>query len=378
VAEVVRRAQAQEEAAFLELVERYHVPARRVAQTVLGNAQDAEDAVQDAWMVALRKLNTLREAANFGAWFYRIVANMALRKRASALPIPVDLMTLAESVAQPSQDAASTANQLESLPLAMVALSHKDYWVTSLYYFSDVPIAVIAQLLEIPQGTVKSRLHHARQVMRKELLKMTKDEVKREEHIPGDFRHVISGMQGKIPWQKAFTGDFAGWSADRVPLAQGTTPDRWQVVGNDGVAAEVFDGGTRLTYGDAGWKDVELSLLMTPLSGGNAQLLFRVDESAKRFYMLDMLMGWQAIAISRVESDQADNPHLVKLSVVNYPLEHQREYAVSVAVRDHSITSYVDGALVNQVTDGAWLHGQIGLNVWYAKTLFRDIRVRLL
>lgn len=68
----------------------------------------------------------------------------------------------------------------------------------------------------------------------------------------------------------------------------------------------------------------------------------------------------------------------MKLSVVNYPLAHQREYALTIAARDHSITTYIDGALVNQVTDSAWLQGQIGLNIWEAKTLFRDLKVRAL
>lgn len=89
-------------------------------------------------------------------------------------------------------------------------------------------------------------------------------------------------------------------------------------------------------------------------------------------------MGWQAVAVSSVDIDHQGQATLVKLSVVNYPLVHQREYALTVAARDHSITTYIDGALVNQVTDSAWLEGQIGLNIWEAKTLFRDIRVRVL
>lgn len=376
--ELVQGAQVQQEDAFRELVERYQNPARRVAQTILGNSFDAEDAVQDAWILALRHLNSLREPSRFGAWFYRIVANVALRKRAQKIPPPVDLMLLAESIAQPTPEPMSLAEQIELLPFAMYALSHKDYMVTTLFYLSDVPIAVIAQLLEIPQGTVKSRLHHSRQVMRKEILDMAKQQMKRPVHIPNDFRDVIMGMHGKIPRQKIFEGDLANWSTEGMALDSDAIPSQWQVVGTDGLVAEVYDGGTRLVYGDAEWQNIEISLLITPLGGGNAQIFFRLDESGNRFYMMDMLLGWQAIAISRVEMDHTGIPHLTRLSVVDYPLEHQREYAVSIAARDHSLTTYVDGALVNQVADGSWLQGRIGLNVWHAKTLFRDIHIRLL
>jgi RNA polymerase sigma-70 factor (ECF subfamily) len=379
VFELVCRAKERHEDAFLELIALYHLPARRVAQTILGNPQDAEDAVQDAWILVLRSLHSLRDPTHFGAWFYRIVANVALRKRSQGKSEQVGHLALVESFAQLPQEQATLANHLELLPVALYALSHKDHMVTALHYFSGVPIAVIARLLEISQGTVKSRLYHARKVMRKEILKMAKQDMQRPEHIPADFRNVIMGMQGKIRWQKIFNGEFSGWFADQTPVEPGTIPARWEVVGNDGLVGEAYkEDGTRLTYGAATWRDVELSLLVTPLGGGNAQICFRVETSGNRFYMLDMLMGWQAIAISRVEVDEAGNPSLVRLSVVDYPLEHKREYAVSIAARDHSITSYVDGALVNQVTDGAWLHGQIGLNIWRSKTLFRDIRVRLL
>ncbi|MEZ4659806.1 MAG: hypothetical protein R2911_19800 [Caldilineaceae bacterium] len=68
---------------------------------------------------------------------------------------------------------------------------------------------------------------------------------------------------------------------------------------------------------------------------------------------------------------------LVKLSVVDYPLEHGHEYALSIATRpfDHHIYGR---RLVNQLTDASWLGGRIGLNAWRGKTLFRDIKVRLL
>ena len=197
-------------------------------------------------------------------------------------------------------------------------------------------------------------------------------------HTPNDFRQRIAGMKGEIHWQKIFNGDFAGWSEDRKPLATGASPINWQMVGSDGLVGENVGEGSRLIYGEPTWQELELSLLITPLKGGNGQVFFRVDEAHNRFYVVDLYLGWQAIGIRRIEMDAQGNVSHRKLSVVNYPLEHGREYALTLATIDHSITTYVDGALVNQVSDGGWLQGAIGLSVWNAKTLFRDIRVRFL
>lgn len=374
---IVQRAQQADMQAIALLVERYQTPARRVAQTILGNPLDAEDAVQDAWILTLRKLHTLREAATFGTWFYRIVANVALRKRQQRAALPSSLETF-ETVLQELGSDESPVNEhaLGLLPLAMTLLSDKDKIVINLHYFGEVPLAQLALLLDVPQGTIKSRLHHARQTLRKELNLMSTQQLLRPEHTPADFRQTISGMKGKIEWQTIFQADFQGWFVGKEPIPANTTPDHWQTVGKDGVSGELWQGGTSLLYGDPQWQNVELSLLVTPLAGGNAQVFFRVSEHG--FYVCDLLMGWQAIAVNRVTFDAQGNHHFVRLSVVNYPLSHQREYAVMIAARDYSLTTYIDGALVNQVTDDALLHGQIGLNVWESKTLFRDIRVRLL
>ncbi|MFN8493319.1 MAG: sigma-70 family RNA polymerase sigma factor [Caldilineaceae bacterium] len=372
---LVGQAQQADQQALTALIELYQTPARRVAQTILSNLPDAEDALQDAWLLALHKLHTLRQPEHFGAWFYRIVANVALRRRQQRAAQPGSLDMLETVLSVPDEPPAKH-EALALLPLALASLSAKDKLVINLHYFSGVPLAQVALLLNLPQGTIKRRLHHARQVLRKELNLMSTQLASRPEHIPADFRQTIAGKKGKIEWQSIFNGDFNGWLVEEQPVPANTTPTHWQVIGKDGLAGELWQGGATLLYGDPQWHNVELSLLVTPLAGGNAQILFRAAEQG--FYLCDLLMGWQAIAVSRVTLDGQGNGNLTKLSVVNYPLVHQHEYALTIAARDHSITTYVDGALVNQVTDNAWLHGRIGLNIWEAKTLFRDIRVRLL
>lgn len=204
----------------------------------------------------------------------------------------------------------------------------------------------------------------------------------RPQHVPEDFRKVIGDMDGKKPWQPLLGPDLQGWSllpsdwsVAPLPVSPDALPPQWQTIPR-GVVGEDATGGTCLVAGDASWRDYEISLLITPLAGGNAQVFFRMDDQGRGCYVLDMMLGWQALDVRRLEFNPDGSPQMTRLSVVNFPLEHQREYAVSIAPRGQSITTYVDGALVNQVTDGVFPCGGVGLNVWHSKTLFRDVQVR--
>lgn len=373
--EIVKQAQAGCQEALRALVTRYHTPALRAAQIILGDPQDAEDTVQEVWIQVLHSIGSLRDPNRFNAWLYRMVRNTALRKRQQRATKLSD-MALQEDLVREQAETNSHLETMLWLPIALHSLSGKDYFVTSLHYFNGLSVEEIAQLLEVPLGTVKSRLFHARKILKKEILKLMNQ---KSEHLPEDFREVIGGMRGQIPWNRIFDGSLQGWSFEGKPIEPGTMPAGWSIVGENGLVGEEWKAGTTLTYGEPSWRDLELSLLITPLGGGNAQVLFRMDEVADRFYVMDMLMGWQAIAIRRItHDDEVGHLRAVKLDVVNYPLRHGTEYALTIAVRGHSLTTYVNGALVNRVTDGSWLHGRIGLHAWQSKTLFRDIRVRSL
>lgn len=372
--EIIKQAQAGSLEALRALVDQFYIPSLRTAQIILGDAQDAEDTVQEVWIQVLRNLPSLRDPSRFNAWLYRMVRNTALRKRQQRATKMADI-ALQEDLFPEQTESNPDADKMPWISVALHSLSDKDYSVTSLHYFSGLFVEEIAQLLGAPLGTVKSRLFHARKILKKEIMKLMNQ---KNEYLPEDFREVIGGMRGEIRWNKIFDGNLQGWSFGGKPIEAGTVPVGWSILGENGLVGEEWKAGTTLNYGEPSWRDLELSLLITPLGGGNAQVLFRIDEVANRFYVLDMLMGWQAIAIRKITHDEEGHLNEAKLDVVNYPLRDGTEYALNIAVRDHSITTYVNGALVNRVTDGAWFHGKIGLNAWQAKTLFRDIRVRLL
>lgn len=189
----------------------------------------------------------------------------------------------------------------------------------------------------------------------------------------GDYgRSVIGGMRGSIHWDKVLSKDgLEDFRPIKGKTEQGIQ-NTWTRT-NDTIIGDAPDSVGTLVFGDASWHNYELSALITPISGGNAQILFRIDEDNKNWYMLDFLLGWAAVAISKIESG-----NLTKISVVNYSFALGQEYDVQIAARDASITTYIDGKLVNQVTDFSNPSGPIALNLWHCKTAFRDIRYRLL
>ena len=185
----------------------------------------------------------------------------------------------------------------------------------------------------------------------------------------GHSREIISGMRGIIHFQ-SLLGDkgLAGWESDNEAAWQ--REDR-VLIGTAGRNA-----GSRMRTGTSEWEDYELSLLITPISGGNAQVFFRVADDGRRYYLFDMLLGWQAAAISL--GDLRNGVSVRKLSVVNFAFELGREYHVLIAARGASLTTYIDGRVINQLTDTSLTHGPIALNVWESRTAFRDPRIRLM
>jgi hypothetical protein len=179
-------------------------------------------------------------------------------------------------------------------------------------------------------------------------------------------RPVIGGNNGIVPWQDLLQDEgFAGWRPRK-----GTEIVGWKRSGKTLTSGE---GAQSLQIGDESWLDYEFSVYVTPIKGGNAMLGFRISDDKRYKYKLDFMLGWQAIAIYRADSTGGE-----KLSVVNFPVDHNREYHVQIAVRGASLTSYIDGKLVNQVTDHSLKSGAIGLSVWRSETAYREPRIRLL
>jgi len=140
----------------------------RLAGLILGDAGEAEDAVQDALLRAWRSVASLRDADGFGAWFDRILVNGCrdrLRRRRTIQFVPLD----------PTLDPAGDADpfralaERDSLVAGLRVLDPDERVVVVLHYWADLSLQDIAKRTGSPIGTVKSRLHRARGALRRHL-----------------------------------------------------------------------------------------------------------------------------------------------------------------------------------------------------------------
>jgi RNA polymerase sigma-70 factor (ECF subfamily) len=169
---LVLRSQDGDKRALDELVERWHARFFRHACRLTANPDSARDAVQEAWIAIVRGLRKLDDPARFAPWAYRILSNKCVdwvrkqgRKRRLDQSL-VERQRPEDAIVEqhPERDEARQAvvDALQSLPRGQQGL-------LALYYQDGFEVGEIAQILEIPVGTVKSRLFHARNALKNAL-----------------------------------------------------------------------------------------------------------------------------------------------------------------------------------------------------------------
>ena len=154
----------------------------RVALGVLRRREDAEDVAQDAFLRAHRSFASLRDRDRFRAWLVRTAFRLALdrlrgeKRRARR----EDAVALEAGGAAPSVEDEVARRQLrEKVGEAVDALPEKLRIVTVLAAIEEHDVAQVARLLELPEGTVKSRLHLARKALAERLRWLVSDTAKR-------------------------------------------------------------------------------------------------------------------------------------------------------------------------------------------------------
>ena len=151
----------------LEALFREHWPrAHRAAFLVVQDAAAAEDIAQEAFLAAIRALDRFDRRRPFGPWLHRIVVNRAIDwSRARALRAEVGGDALEERASSPLVDAAYS----EPTAAALAALSPEHRAVIVLRHLLEYTPGEIADLLDLPRGTVNSRLRRGLDRMREEL-----------------------------------------------------------------------------------------------------------------------------------------------------------------------------------------------------------------
>ena len=158
---LVRQSLAGQTEAFGALVNRYQKVMYTVALRMLGNAEDAQDATQDAFVKAYMRLATFDSSYRFYSWMYRILVNECLnvnRDRRPQEPLDAD----AAGSGTPF-DNALAAERRDQINVALLQLSPEYRTVVVLRHFAGQSYGEIAEALSIPEKTVKSRLYSARQ-----------------------------------------------------------------------------------------------------------------------------------------------------------------------------------------------------------------------
>lgn len=198
--QLVKRTLAGDVDAFAELVDRYRDAVCAVAYSYLGNFDDVQDAAQDAFVQAYRQLAQLQEPAKFGPWLRRITSNVCLGmlRRKDNFLLPLD--GIPEHV-----NASSSIDQTQSLAVrnALSRLSENARVTLMLFHMDGYSHKEIADYLEVPVNTVRSRLHNARKQLSKEMIDMFTDELsegKKKVRITYDgvlYRDDLLGETGK-------------------------------------------------------------------------------------------------------------------------------------------------------------------------------------
>lgn len=176
----IRKAAQGDASAFEELVVRYQGQVYRLCLRMSGNAEDAADLTQEAFVKVWKNLDTFQFDAAFSTWLYRLASNCCLdflrvRKRRQTVSLTAETdeedeetIDLPDDSPTP-EEAAISKEERDDLRLAMQSIDPEQRQILTLRVVNDLSYTDIAQVLGIREGTVKSRLSRARESLRKKL-----------------------------------------------------------------------------------------------------------------------------------------------------------------------------------------------------------------
>lgn len=164
----IQRCTAGDAEAFRHLVERYQAEAIGHAITILGNRDDAMDAVQEAFIDCFQALDRIDLTRRFYPWFYVILRNRCYKlgsgRKKREMNCSEDTVILAPAPSIKPEDTML-------LEQAMLELAAEDRELITLRHLDGLSYQELAARLEVPQGTIMSRLHHARKKLRDKLIR---------------------------------------------------------------------------------------------------------------------------------------------------------------------------------------------------------------
>ena len=177
-ADLVARWKAGDDDAFETLVERHQQRVFRLLMRMMGSREEAEDVAQETFLSLYRHGRRFRGEARFSTFVYRVAANAALNRRRSLgrSRARIDILAVRQSAGddlpyspRDPEDATLGHEMTEHVRDALQRLSPTLRMPVVLYDIEGLAYAEIAKILSIAEGTVKSRIHRARQALREDL-----------------------------------------------------------------------------------------------------------------------------------------------------------------------------------------------------------------
>jgi RNA polymerase sigma-70 factor (ECF subfamily) len=165
---LVERAREGDEVAFSELLDLDGDRCYAIAYLILRDVERAQDAVQQAFLLAWRELPRLRDPQRFEVWLHRLVVNACYeefrryrRWSTNVRALPAD--------GPGGADSTVSIDDRDALERAFRRLTPEHRAVVVLHHHAGYPLASIAEVAGVPLGTVKSRLHYATRILREAL-----------------------------------------------------------------------------------------------------------------------------------------------------------------------------------------------------------------
>jgi RNA polymerase sigma-70 factor (ECF subfamily) len=166
----IKKCKAGETEAFGHLVRKYESEAVGHAVAILGSLEDALDAVQDAFLDAYQALERFDVSRRFYPWLYTILRNRCFKILASRQKRATADLNDVEMLAQPTQDSGDI--KVTVVGQVLRELSPEDRELLTLKHLDGLHYDEIAERLEVPLGTVMSRLYYARRRFREKVLRI--------------------------------------------------------------------------------------------------------------------------------------------------------------------------------------------------------------
>lgn len=166
--------------AFGEIVEIYKDKVFQICFRMLGNRQEAEDLAQEAFVRAYVNIQSFNITMKFSTWLYRIATNLCidrLRKKKPDYYLDAEVAgteglnmysQIASDMAKPEEEVESLELQ-ETIQVEIMKLPEKYRSVIVLKYIEELSLKEISEILDLPVGTVKTRIHRGREALRKQL-----------------------------------------------------------------------------------------------------------------------------------------------------------------------------------------------------------------